>query len=148
MLKSQLIHPPLLEALAAAGHGSKVLIADSNYPASTTLGDNAELIHLNLMPGLISGVDVLRAVVSAIPIESAAVMETYKTGPYAMTEYPDIWADYSKVLVESGNPGELERIERQTFYDTVASDNVACTIATGEQRIYANLLLTIGVVMP
>jgi L-fucose mutarotase/ribose pyranase (RbsD/FucU family) len=30
----------------------------------------------------------------------------------------------------------------------VAREQVALTIATGEQRIYANLLLTLGVVMP
>ncbi|NLF56040.1 MAG: RbsD or FucU transport, partial [Candidatus Hydrogenedens sp.] len=30
MLKQRLTHPDILEALAAAGHGSKVLIADGN----------------------------------------------------------------------------------------------------------------------
>ncbi|HOS03406.1 MAG TPA: RbsD/FucU domain-containing protein, partial [Candidatus Hydrogenedentes bacterium] len=35
MLKQRLIHPEILDALAAAGHGSKILITDGNYPAST-----------------------------------------------------------------------------------------------------------------
>ena len=148
MLKGQLIHPDLLGALGAAGHGSKVLIADANYPASTTLGPNAELIHLNLMPGLVSGTDVLRALVGAVPVEAAAVMQTLKQGPYAMADEPDIWADYRDILRAAGNPDELEQIERYAFYDAVAEDDVAVTIQTGEQRIYANLLLTIGVVMP
>jgi len=148
LLKSQLIHPELLESLGAAGHGSKVLIADGNYPASTTLGANADLIHLNLSPGLVSGTDVLRALVSAIPIEAAAVMETLTEGPYAMTAEPDIWAEYRAILKETGNPDELEPIERFDFYEAAGEDDVAVTIQTGEQRIYANLLLTIGVVMP
>jgi L-fucose mutarotase len=42
----------------------------------------------------------------------------------------------------------LEPLERFTFYETARSDDGALVIATGEQRIYANLLLTIGVVMP
>lgn len=47
-----------------------------------------------------------------------------------------------------GYAGELDQLERFRFYETSAEHNVALTIATAEQRIYANLLLTIGVVMP
>jgi L-fucose mutarotase len=39
-------------------------------------------------------------------------------------------------------------LERFAFYDVARSPNVALVIATGEQRIYANILLTIGVVPP
>ena len=35
MLKYRLTHPEILAALAGAGHGSQVLIADGNYPFST-----------------------------------------------------------------------------------------------------------------
>ena len=35
MLKTTLLHPEILNALAGAGHGAQVLIADGNYPAST-----------------------------------------------------------------------------------------------------------------
>ena len=38
MLRTDLIHPPLLEALARCGHGSKVLIADGNYPLAEKSG--------------------------------------------------------------------------------------------------------------
>ena len=44
--------------------------------------------------------------------------------------------------------GETDPYKAQTFYEAVAEPDVAVTIMTGEQRIYANLLLTIGVVMP
>ena len=50
MLKNRLLHPDILAALGRAGHGSKVLIADGNYPFSTTLGPNAMLVSLNLSP--------------------------------------------------------------------------------------------------
>ena len=43
---------------------------------------------------------------------------------------------------------ELERLERFPFYDAARGPDVALAIATGEQRLYANLLLTIGVVSP
>jgi L-fucose mutarotase len=35
MLKTTLLHPEILYALGAAGHGSKVLISDGNYPHTT-----------------------------------------------------------------------------------------------------------------
>jgi len=148
MLKSKLIHPEITAALAAAGHGSKVLIADGNYPASTKLGPNAELVSLNLMPGLVSGTDVLKALVSTIPVEAAAFMATLKDGPYAMTDDPPIWAEYAAILQAAGFDQPFEQIERFAFYDAAESPDVALTIQTGEQRIYANLLLTLGVVMP
>ena len=44
MLRHQLIHPKINEVLGRAGHHAKVLIADGNYPASSTLGPNATLI--------------------------------------------------------------------------------------------------------
>ena len=39
-----------------------------------------------------------------------------------------------------------KKIERFQFYDAAGTPDVCLTIATGDQRIYANLLLTIGVV--
>jgi L-fucose mutarotase len=148
MLKGQLIHPEILEALGRAGHGSKVLIADGNYPFVTKLGPRARLVNVNLSPGLVDCVQVLRALVSAIPIEAAAVMQYATTGPYALTSEPEIWADFRTVLQQAGYQRPLDSIERFAFYEAAGTPDVALTIATGEQRIYANLLLTIGVVMP
>lgn len=148
MLKGKLIHPHILEALGRAGHGSKVLIADGNYPFSTKLGPRAALVNLNLSPGLVSGTQALEALLTAIPVEAAAVMDTLKSGPYAMTTDPPIWNDFRQLLDAAGFKAPLQKIERMAFYDTAGADDVALTIATGEQRIYANLLLTIGVVMP
>jgi L-fucose mutarotase len=93
-------------------------------------------------------VQVLRALVSAIPIEDAAVMQYATSGPYALRQDPEIWADFRSVLEYAGYSLALNPIERFAFYDAAGTPDVALTIATGEQRIYANLLLTIGVVMP
>ena len=69
MLKGQLIHPQILEVLGRAGHTSKVLIADGNYPFASTLGPNATLVNLNLTPGVVSCTQALEALVTAMPIE-------------------------------------------------------------------------------
>jgi L-fucose mutarotase len=148
MLKGKLIHPEILEVLGRAGHGSKVLIADGNYPFLTKLGPHARLVNLNLSPGLVDCVHVLRALVTAIPIEEAAVMQYATSGPYALQSEPEIWADFRTVLSDAACDLPLKRIERFEFYAAAGTADVALTIATGEQRIYANLLLTVGVVMP
>ncbi|MGH3269503.1 MAG: RbsD/FucU domain-containing protein [Trebonia sp.] len=48
MLRFPLIHPPLLAALAACGHGGKVLLTDANYSHSTNVYPSATTIYLNL----------------------------------------------------------------------------------------------------
>ena len=146
MLKTQLLHPHILSAVGKAGHGSKVLIADGNYPHWTKRGPNAEVVYLNLAPGVLSATDVLRVVAAAIPIEKAEVMDYARTGPYALPQDPPIWAEFATILREAGADVPLGRVERFAFYDAAGTPDVCLTIATGEQRIYANVLLTIGVV--
>lgn len=50
MLYTKLTHPAILGALAATGHGSRVLITDGNYPLSTQTPPGAERVYLNLQP--------------------------------------------------------------------------------------------------
>lgn len=138
MLKQRLLQPDILEGLAAAGHGSRVLITDGNYPASTRLGENASLVYLNLAPGMVRVTDVLSVLLTAIPIEDAAVMEP-EDGPE-----PAIFAEFQRLMPDL----ELTRCGRYEFYEEASGPDTCLQIVTGEQRIYANLLLTIGVVMP
>jgi L-fucose mutarotase len=146
MLKSSLLHPQIIAALGRAGHSSKVLISDGNYPHWTKRGPNADVVYLNLAPGQPTVTDVLKVLTTAIPIELAEVMDYARTGPYALKEDPPIWAEFRSVLQSTDCRGELTKIERFAFYDAAGTRDVCLTIATGEQRIYANLLLTIGVV--
>jgi L-fucose mutarotase len=148
MLKHTLIHPKINEVLGRAGHHSKVLIADGNYPAYNTLGPNAELVSLNLSPGLVSCVDVLKALVTAIPIEAANTMGIPSDDPHALQGDPPIWGDYRRVFEDSELSIELSPITKWDFYDAVASRDHVLTIQTAEQALWANLLLTIGVRKP
>ena len=138
MLRGKLVHPEILEALGRAGHGSKVLIADGNYPFATASGLRARLVFLNLSPGLVSVTDVLGVLADAIPIEAASVM-------MPQGETPPIFTEFSQLL-----PAEvqLQPLDRFAFYAASRDESVALVIATGEERVYANILLTIGVVPP
>jgi len=147
MLKHRLIHPRINEVLGRAGHHGKVLIADGNYPCSSACGPHAELVCLNLAPGIVTCTQVLEALVSAIPIEKANTMMYETTGPYALTEDPPVWPQYRDVLREAGLNLTLEPIEKWDFYKAVATADHVLTIQTGDQQRYANLLLSIGVRM-
>src|SRR5579863_8273339 len=102
MLRHKLIHPKINEVLGRAGHHGKILIADGNYPASSAIGPKAELISLNLMPGVVTCTQVLQALLSAIPIEAANTMGYEQTGPYALSEDPPVWAQYRQAIKEAG----------------------------------------------
>lgn len=138
MLKSTLLHPQLLSALAGAGHGSQILLADANYPVSTASSMNASRVYLNLRPGLVNVPQVLEALLTAVPVEGAHVM-----CPDEGAE-PTIFGTFRKLLPDF----ELTRLARPDFYSMARRDDLAVVIATGERAHYANLLLTIGVVSP
>jgi len=138
MLKNTLLHPEILRSLGGAGHGSKVLIADGNYPFGTGANPSADRVYLNLAPGLLKATDVLRVLAGAIPVETAEVMMP------AESPEPAIFEEFRKILGGLA----LRGIGRFEFYEAARRADTALVVATGEQRIYANILLTIGVVPP
>jgi L-fucose mutarotase len=145
MLHSELIHPQISQILAKAGHSSKVLIADGNYPASSAMGPRAELVSLNLAPGLVTVAQVLRVLLTAIPIEEVNTMGMPEDDPYRLPHDPPVWHEYRSILASAGMNLELKPISRWDFYDAVDSRNHVLTIQTGDQALWANLLLTVGV---
>ena len=138
MLKTRLIHPEILRALAMAGHRAKVLITDGNYPHSTKSNPAAAKVFLNLAPGCVKVTEVLDALTHAIPIESAEVMQS-EDGIE-----PPIWSELRALLPDTS----LTEHPLPEFYQAAIASDVALVIATGEQQPYANLLLTIGVLWP
>lgn len=139
MLTYKLINPNIIKTLAGAGHGAMVLIADSNYPASTKLGPNARIVYLNLTPGIPCATDVLNTLLDAIQVESAAVMRP-DSGPE-----PEIFEAFRQLLPKGV---EFKKLGRMEFYNAVNSPDTCLVIQTGEQRLYANLLLQIGAIAP
>jgi len=148
LLHQKLIHPDINGIVGAAGHHSKILIADGNYPASSTLGPNAELVSLNLMPGVVTCSQVLDALLSAVPIEAANTMGIPEDDPYAEFGPPPVWAQYEKLISEAGLEMNFEPIPKWDFYEAVRGPDLVLTIQTADQALWANLLLTVGVRTP
>ena len=144
MLNTSLTHPEILRVLARAGHHSRILIADGNYPASTKRGPNAELVSLNLSPGVVTVAQVLRALLSAVPIDHVSTMGIPPDDPYASEGEPPVWNDYRTILAEAGTGLALSPILKWDFYAHVESPDHVLTIQTADQSLWANVLLTMG----
>lgn len=134
MLKGKLIHPDIMAALSSCGHGDKVLIADGNYPLASKTRE-AQTVYLGLAPGMPAVSDVLEVLQSVVNIEKAQVMDP------ADGSTPEIFHLFEDLLGEI----KLEKLERYAFYDACCQPDVRLAISTGEKRVFANLLITIGV---
>lgn len=144
MLRTPLLHPDLLRICARAGHHAKILIADGNYPASSKKGPNAELVHLNLAPGIVTVSQVLRALLSTLPVDAVNTMGIPPDDPYAQKGEPPVWEDYRQAIKQAGLKLKLEPILKWDFYKAVESADHVLTIQTGDQALWANVLLTLG----
>ena len=132
MLTTKLIHPEIMSALSYCGHGSKILIADGNYPLAEKSGD-ADKVYLGLTPGFPTVTDVLKAIHSVIEIEKAEVMIPGDGST------PEIFKEFEEEL---GLP--LSGVGRFEYYDLCCEPDVVLAISTGEKRVFANILLTVG----
>jgi len=136
MILTQMLQPDILSTLGRAGHGSCVLIADGNYPVSTHSPGSAAKVFLNLRRGLVQVADVLEVLRDTIPIEQATVM-----APPDGQRAP-VHEELLKLLPAGVPTRSLPRTE---FYAAVSQPATALVIVTGEERRFANILITIGV---
>ena len=136
------ISPALLKALCEMGHGDELVIADGNFPAES-VGKNALVLRADG-----HGVpEILDAVLSLIPLDPyvdapVALMEVMKDDP---TPTPAIWKTYTEILVKrEPDNHKIDFTERFAFYER--AKKAYLIIATGEEAVYANILLKKGVV--
>jgi L-fucose mutarotase len=133
-----LLTPDLLHALAAMGHGDRIVLVDANYPS--TRGRRTIPI-----PGA-DAPRVLRAVLSLLPVDTfvpapAEIMQVVGN-PAAV---PQVVVDMNTVLHQHGWPAAAG-IERHAFY--ASAETAYAIVPTGERRFYGNIILTKGVLPP
>lgn len=133
MLKTTCIHPDIMRVLSLCGHGDKILIADGNYPLNSKTG-SAEKVYLGLTNGSPTVTEVLKVISGVVNIEKAEVM-------VPDGEQPPIFSEFKQIL----GGMELSGLKRFDFYDTCCKPDLRLAISTGENRMFANILLTINV---
>jgi L-fucose mutarotase len=136
-----LLTPDLLMVLAAMGHGDELVIVDANFPAVSTA---QRLIRLDG----VSATRALQAVLSLLPLDDfvdspAAVMQVVgspETVPEVVQEFQRL------VNAAEGKEIKFSAMERFKFYER--SRAAFALIATGETRLYGNVILKKGIIRP
>lgn len=136
MLKTRISHPELLQALAEAGHGARIVLGDNNYAFTVNVNSAARIVFLNFTAGMINGTDILHALADTINVESVMYMETNDG------KMPEVVKEYQTILADVPFAGK----ERSAFYEEAKSDAVCLLIASGETRPRGCIIMTVGVV--
>lgn len=141
MLKNipKLLSPELVKTLMEMGHGDEIVIADGNFPAET-IGKRVVRCDGHGVT------ELLDAIMQLFPLD------TYTEKPVMLMQVvpgdpvvPTIWDDY-KAVINKYEPEncKIEMIERFAFYERAKT--AYAVVATGEEAIYANIILKKGVV--
>lgn len=132
-----LLTADLLHALRAMGHGDTIAIVDANFPAVSTAQ------RLITLPGADADA-TLSAVLSVLPIDdfvahpvtSMQVVGDPETVPPAVSGFTSILARHAAPPPRS--------VPRERFY--ALTREAFAVVATADRRLYANLILTKGVI--
>ena len=142
MLKgiNKIISPELLKTLCEMGHGDEIVIADGNFPAET-FGKRV------IRADGIGGAAMLDAVLSLIPLDTYSDPNMILMQLMACDEgkiNPVIWKEYEKIAENHDKNVKIGNIDRFAFYERAKT--AFAVIATGEEAVYANIILKKGVI--
>lgn len=148
MLKSinPLLNADVLYALRAMGHGDRLVVCDTNFPADsiarqTVLGRLLRIDNVN-------AAKAVEAILSVLPLDTfvddAAVRMEIVGQP---REVPPVQREVQTAIDRAeGRSWPLVGVERHAFYEKAKT--AYCVIATGERRFYGCFLFSKGVIAP
>jgi L-fucose mutarotase len=143
MLKSidPLLNPDLLYILRAMGHGDEIAIVDANYPAQSA---GPDVVRLDA----VDATRALDAVLSVFPLDTFVDEACWRM---EVVGEPDaevpVFAEFRAVIEKREGPKfKLGRLERFAFYERAS--HCFAVVATGERRLYGNVILKKGVIPP
>jgi L-fucose mutarotase len=148
MLKNidPLLNADVLYALRAMGHGDRLVICDTNFPADSIARRTGfgRLLRIDN----VSAARAVRAVLSVLPLDSfvddAAIRMEIVGNP---SEVPEVQSEVqSEIDHAEGRPWPLVPVERHAFYEKAKT--AYCVIATGERRFYGCFVFSKGVIPP
>ena len=148
MLKNidPLLNADVLYALRAMGHGDRLVICDTNFPADSIARQTAlgQLLRIDN----VSAARATAAVLSVLPLDTfvddAAIRMEVVGQP---NEVPVVQQEVQAAIDRAeGKSWPLVGVERQAFYEKAKT--AYCVIATGERRFYGCFLFSKGVIPP
>jgi L-fucose mutarotase len=136
-----LLSPDLLQTLAAMGHGDEIALVDANYPAEAM---GLPVIRLDG----VAVTAVLDAVLSVMPLDTFVPDAAWRMEVVGQpdAEQPIFGEFRVSISRHEGDGFKLAQLERLAFY--VRAKACFAVVATGERRLYGNIILKKGVVHP
>jgi L-fucose mutarotase len=142
MLKNidPILGPDLLAILRGMGHGDEIVIVDGNFPAESA---GPEVVHM-------TGHDatrILDAVLSVMPLDEFVPDPAIRMEVVGAPEKIEpVMQDFQDIITRHEPNVKLASLERFAFYDRVRG--AFAVIASGERRLYGNIILKKGVIKP
>jgi L-fucose mutarotase len=135
-----LLGPDLLYALQSMGHGDDIVIADANFPSST-MGPDV------IRADGVTATEMAEAILTHMPLDTFVTESAWRMevvgDPGAV---PDVCAEFQEIVNRRAGDFKIASLERFAFYER--SRKAAYIVATTEFRLYGNLILKKGVVLP
>jgi L-fucose mutarotase len=135
----KIIPPELLKILMEMGHGDDLVIGDGNFPHASCA---KRLVRCDghQVP------DLMEAILKLFPLD------TYADTPASLmavvpgdTVQPERWDTYSEIMEKYFiSFSHFEYLDRCTFYERAAA--AYAVVASGDQALYANIIIKKGVV--
>jgi L-fucose mutarotase len=143
MLKNidPLLTPDLLMVLRSMGHGDEIVVVDGNFPAAAMA---QRLVRLD---GL-TATAVTDAILSVMPLDDFVPEAAWRMEVVGdpQAEQP-IFDEFRSIISRHEGSGfRLAALERFAFYERAKA--AYAIVATGEGRLYGNIILKKGVVRP
>jgi L-fucose mutarotase len=135
-----LLGPELLAILRSMGHGDEIAVVDGNYPADT---DAERLVRMDGH----EATRVIDAILSVMPVDDfvqEAVFRPAAKGDAKRME--PVFKEFESILKKHEPSIKIDVLVGADFYDRVKS--CFAIVATGERRLYGNLILRKGVIHP
>jgi len=141
-----LLNADVLYALRAMGHGDRLVLCDTNFPAASVAKQTT--IGALLRIDGVTTAEATRAILSVMPldtfIDDAAMRMEIVGNP---TEVPAVQKEVQAEIDRAeGKSWPLVPVERMAFYEVAKKSY--CVIATGERRFYGCFMFTKGVIPP
>ena len=142
MLKHQLTHPELLRLLGQCGHGDRIAVVDSNYPATSRRNSSVPFLSLNITHGLVDTPTILRLIGQSLPIERITYARPDADIP-AGIERP-VHKSFLQTRNEVFPNADVEQVTPLDFYTLTSEVGLVVMIGTGERNHYGSAILTVG----
>ena len=142
MLKglNPLLGPDLLRTLRAMGHGDEIAIVDGNYPAET---DARRILR---MDGT-NAVEILDAILSVLPVDDFVPEAVFRPAvPGDIKRIEPVHQDFAAVLARYEPKQKIVALVGQDFYSRVKG--CYAIVASGEPRLFGNIIVKKGVIRP